>query len=113
MSALSYNCRGIGNHRAVGRLKKLLNKEAPDLVFLMENKRSAYEMCGLKKKLNFNDGFCIDSIGRLGGLVLLCSDNIEVDILSASFHYIDCNVNGLFLWSCLAFYWILWMGEKC
>ena len=38
MSLLSWNCRGLGNLRIVNALAKVVNKEEPIIVFLMETK---------------------------------------------------------------------------
>ena len=38
MSIISWNCRGLGNLRIVHALEKVVNKEEPDIVFLMETK---------------------------------------------------------------------------
>ncbi|XP_021842437.2 uncharacterized protein [Spinacia oleracea] len=107
MSLLSYNFRGLGNQRAVGRLKKLLNNEAHDIVFLMETKRSAEEMQVVKSRLGFSESYFVDSEGRAGGLALLWNDNIGVTVLSASLHHIDCIIKGLFCeeeWRLTCFY---------
>lgn len=96
MNILSYNCRGLGNHRVVGRLNKLLRKEGLELVFLMETKRSVVEMVSVNTKLQFPNTYFVDSVGHAGGLGLLWSDIVEVIIMSASVHYIDCSVKGLF-----------------
>ena len=38
MSLLSWNCRGFGNLRRVNVLAKVVNKEEPIIIFLMETK---------------------------------------------------------------------------
>ena len=38
MSTLSWNCRGLGNHRTVQALRSNVEREVPSLVFLMETK---------------------------------------------------------------------------
>ena len=38
MSLLNWNCRGLGNLWTVKTLEKAVNKEEPNIVFLMETK---------------------------------------------------------------------------
>ena len=38
MSLLSWNCQGLGNLQTVKALEKAVNKEEPNIVFLMETK---------------------------------------------------------------------------
>ena len=38
MSLVSWNCQGLGNLRIVNALAKVMNKEEPIIVFLMETK---------------------------------------------------------------------------
>lgn len=107
MSCISYNCRGLGNPRAVGRLKKLLSRERPDVIFLMETKLGSVEMNIIKNKLQFQNGYHVDAMGRSGGLSLMWMDNVDVSIMSASAHYVDCMVKGLFTndaWRLTRFY---------
>ena len=44
MSALSWNCRGLGNPFTVNALHKIVKEEDPTLVFLMETKYDVTEM---------------------------------------------------------------------
>lgn len=50
----------------------------------------------VKEKVKFPNGYFVDSAGRAGGLALVWSDDVKVNILSASLHHIDCMVEGLF-----------------
>ena len=38
MSLISWNCRGLGNPRTIKALQKVIQREEPILVFLMETK---------------------------------------------------------------------------
>jgi len=44
MRILAWNCRGLGNPRAVRALRGLVREEDPDILFLSETKRKATEM---------------------------------------------------------------------
>ena len=58
MSLISWNCRGLGNLRTVRALQKVINKEDPAIVFLMEMKldlewiRKVMEWCKIKNGFN-------------------------------------------------------------
>lgn len=96
MSLISYNCRGLGNPRSVGRLKTLLGKENSDVVFLMETKLGADRMSSVQNKLQMQKGYHVDAMGRSGGMSILWSDNVDINVLSSFSHYIDFTVRGLF-----------------
>ena len=56
MSALSWNCRGLGNLRTIRALQEVIASEDPILVFLMETKLSKEEMTKKKITLGFTEG---------------------------------------------------------
>ena len=68
MSALSWNCRGLGNLRTVRQLREVIASEDPILVFLMETKLSKEEMTKKKYTLGFTEGLVVASNGSKGGL---------------------------------------------
>ena len=70
MSALSWNCRGLGNPLTVKTLQKIV-KEDPTLVFLIETKLKVTEMEGVKRKIERQHGLVVPSQNRGGGLALL------------------------------------------
>ena len=49
MSAISWNCRGLGNPLTVKALQKVVLEKDPTLVFLMETKMDNMEMDGIKR----------------------------------------------------------------
>jgi len=63
MKILSWNCRGLGNPRAVRALLRLIQLENPTLVFLMETRLKVTEMESLKFKCGFNSGQMVDCSG--------------------------------------------------
>jgi hypothetical protein len=94
MKVLSWNCQGIGNPKTVRALKKLINTNWPDLVFLMESKVSGSNVPFLSKLDTRYKSHVIDYSttggGKAGGLILLWNvDNINVEIKDFSFNYID------------------------
>ena len=70
MSTISWNCRGLGNPRAIRALKGLIRLKEPKLVFLMETKMEARRVLKLKLTLGYPNGIAVDSTGRSGGLAL-------------------------------------------
>jgi exonuclease III len=78
MIVLSWNCRGLGNPGTVHDLHRLIKEKKHDLVFLMETKIQNKKCDFIRIKLGFDYMFGVDSVGRSGGLLLLCK--------------IDCNI---------------------
>ena len=78
--SLSWNCWGLGNLRTVNALAKVVNKEEPIIVFLMETnlKKDWIEL--IKEKYKMKNCFVVPSIGNSGGLILLWKEELRVDI---------------------------------
>ena len=107
MSAISWNCRGLGNPLTVIALQKVVLEKDPTLVFLMETKFDVTEMDGVKRKIERQQGLLVSRIRRAGGLVLLWKNSLQVDILSYSPGHIDAIVSeeqGLKKWRFTGFY---------
>ena len=66
MSAISWNCRGLGNPLTVNNLQKVVLEKDPTLVFLMETKFDVSEMDGVKRKINRQQGLVVPSRKRAG-----------------------------------------------
>ena len=89
MSALVWNCRGLGNPRTVGTLQKVVLEEDPTLVFLMETKFNVEEMMDIKRRLERIQRIIVPSVRWSGGLALLWKDSMAVDVLTFSPRHID------------------------
>ena len=61
----------------------------PYLVFLMESKANVKRMEKVKYKLGFSTGLFVPSKGCSGGLALLWSKEVNLEIQSYSPHHID------------------------
>ena len=68
MSCLSWNCRGLGNSRAVRSLCDLVKSHRPRILFLMETLVHEMKIEELRIKLGFSGKFSVNSIGHSGGL---------------------------------------------
>ncbi|XP_050290338.1 uncharacterized protein LOC126728582 [Quercus robur] len=107
MSAICWNCRGLGNPRTVGTLQKLVLEEDPTLVFLMETKFNVEEMVEIKRKLERSQGLVVPSVRRSGGLALLWKESLLVDVQTFSPRHIDVIVTedaGKMKWRFTGFY---------
>ena len=76
MSALSLNCRGLGNPLIVKTLQQFVKEEDPTLVFLMETKFKTMEMEGVKRKIKRQHGLVVPSQNHGGGLALLWKNTL-------------------------------------
>ncbi|XP_074301321.1 uncharacterized protein LOC141632701 [Silene latifolia] len=107
MNLFSLNCRGLGNPDVVGRLRNLIRREAPIVLFLCETKLSDSEMRKVRMLIDGYDGMEVDSVGRSGGLALLWQKGVHCVLRSMSVHYMDFDleigeaswrVNGFYGW---------------
>ena len=94
MSLISWNCRGLGNLRTVKALQKVINKEDPAIVFLMETKSDLEWMGKVKEWCKFKHGFIVPSQGKSGGLAMLWREEVRLDIQTYSSSHIDAWVHG-------------------
>ena len=107
MNSICWNCRGIGNPRSVYSLRNYVRRWTPYLVFLVETKAKQKRMEKVKFKLGFSNGLIIPSQGKSGGLALLWSKDIKLEIKSYSQHHIDAIIiehDRNFTWRFIGFY---------
>ncbi|KAJ1420760.1 hypothetical protein SESBI_14169 [Sesbania bispinosa] len=73
--------------------KRLVRREVPRLVFLMETKRLVVEMDYIKRKIGFSNMMVVDCSktngGRSGGLALLWKEDINLQLHSVSENHIS------------------------
>ena len=94
MIIMSWNCRGLGNCRAVQVLADLVSKKGPTILFLTETKLLVSEMQPVKAKLDFLSMLVVPSVRRYGGLVLLWKNEVVVDTQTYSPNHIDVHVSS-------------------
>ena len=61
MSLLSWNCRGLGNRWTIRALVKVINKQDPNIVFLMETKSGLDWMLKVCDLCKYKNGFIVPS----------------------------------------------------
>ena len=89
MSLICWNCRGLGNPRAVGHLRELRRSKRPRMLFLSETLLNREGMETIRRKLSYGSCFAVDNRGHSGGLALLWDDCVTVTLLSFSNNHID------------------------
>lgn len=107
MRAISWNCRGIGNPQSVWALHDMVRSWKPKFVFLMEPKSKIKRMEKIKNRIGFANGLIVSSRGRSGGVALLWTQEVNLDINSYSESHIDAFVKeseGNFQWRITGFY---------
>ncbi|KAL0355405.1 UNVERIFIED_CONTAM: hypothetical protein Sradi_3987400 [Sesamum radiatum] len=93
MSALVWNCGGLGSALTVQKLCECAHEWGPKLVFLSETKCSQKRFERVRECLNMF-GVCVLSVGRAGGLVLLWNKEIVVQLRSFSANHIAVDILG-------------------
>ncbi|KAL9422137.1 hypothetical protein AB3S75_034409 [Citrus x aurantiifolia] len=90
MKILSWNVWGLGNTRA--SLKYILQTYKPQIVFLYETKIRLMQMDVVRVDLKFENCFTVGRNGLRGGLTMLWSSDIAVNIASYSQHHINAEI---------------------
>ena len=89
MSLLSWNCRGLRNRRTVRALVKVINKQDPNIVFLMETKFGLDWMIMVRDWCKYKNGLIVPSRESSGGLALFWKQEIRLDIQTYSHSHIN------------------------
>ncbi|XP_074326831.1 uncharacterized protein LOC141664773 [Apium graveolens] len=92
MNFLSWNCRGLGNSRAVRVLRDLVKTRKPDFIFLSETLVSSVKISELCLSLGFVHNFVVDCVGRGGGLAVMWKNTVVCNIGSSSLNHIDVEI---------------------
>ncbi|GMI83525.1 hypothetical protein HRI_002021800 [Hibiscus trionum] len=107
MKLLSWNVRGLGKPRTVGRLRDFLRDVNPSVVFLIETKLHADVMLKVCKRCGFPNGIEVGSRGRSGDLCLAWRNGCQISLRSFLVRHIDFMVfddgSGQW-WRCTGFY---------
>ncbi|XP_050222275.1 uncharacterized protein LOC126672367 [Mercurialis annua] len=92
MSCLAWNFRGMASPRAIRFLKEMVKHKNQAMLFLCETLVTPVRIGALKSALKFESMFCVDSVGRKGGLAMFWKGDMNVVINGASNNYIDAEV---------------------
>lgn len=92
MNLLSWNCRGMGNPRAVRVFGDLLKSRNPDFVFLCETLVDASVINNLVDRFGFHNSFVVDRTGRGGGLAIMWKKSVLCQVLDSSSNHINLNI---------------------
>ena len=106
MNILSWNCRWIGNLRAIQLLKDPISSKKPDVLFLIEMLVGVAKMKSIKTQLVFEGMVVIEKEGHNVGLALLRKTKNTVSLLGFSQNFIDVVVKipDLPIWRMIGFY---------
>jgi hypothetical protein len=92
MKLLSLNCHGLGNPETVQELQTLVKVEVPQVVFVMETRLDVRSIEWLRIKLGFHGALGVNRARFGGGLALLWSNEVSVQIQSYSPSHIDAEI---------------------
>lgn len=102
------NCRGLGRSEAVQEVRSLVKLHSPMVVFLSETRFFHDRVDGLQRSLGFPNGWGVGSRGRGGGLALLWTNDVCVQLKSYDKLHMDAMVidpdTGGELWRFTGFY---------
>lgn len=106
MKHLSWNCRGLGNPRAVRHLRDLVKSHNPTLLFLSETLVKKDVIAELSSKLGFADFFAVDVVGRSGGLAVLWKSVLNCRVIGSSANFVDVHIleNSIPVWRLTCYY---------
>ncbi|KAL5567922.1 hypothetical protein UlMin_024497 [Ulmus minor] len=94
MNILVWNVQGLGNDWTFRILHDYVQQYSPSLIFLSETLCSKAQMERLRVRLGYTGMLTWEREGRSGGLCLLWSDSIHVQLLSGSKGHIDVQVTS-------------------
>ena len=92
MSALCWNCRGVGNAATVQELREFAKKFAPTLLCIVETQIEGSRVENLANTLGYDNAYAVDSQGRSGGLCLFWNNEIKIEVLGYSCYHLDVSV---------------------
>uniref|UniRef100_A0A2N9J510 Reverse transcriptase zinc-binding domain-containing protein n=1 Tax=Fagus sylvatica TaxID=28930 RepID=A0A2N9J510_FAGSY len=79
-----YSILGAGRAPTVKAIKALARSESPDVLFLSKTKINSPKVDRLKRSLGFADSFCLDCVGRAGGLALFWKLGVDLEVIFAN-----------------------------
>ncbi|CAN0841413.1 Transposon TX1 uncharacterized 149 kDa protein [Linum grandiflorum] len=80
MIIMSWNCRGMGQPRAVNVLDELIKTHRPGIVILLETFANKSRMETVRSKVKMEGCFAVDADGHSGGVCVLWREREEVTV---------------------------------
>lgn len=95
MSIITWNCQGACNKKFPSIFKSYVHTHKPDLFVLFEPRISGLQADKVISKLGFQRSHRVEARGFSGGIWVLWSTNIHVDILANHFQFIHMRLSFL------------------
>lgn len=92
MSIISWNCRGMAAPATIRELKELCKAHQPTILVLMETKIPRKKVDRLRRQFQFSNMFTVEPRGLFGGLCLLWTDQIQLQIFQYSPNFIHTTI---------------------
>ncbi|CAN0915184.1 hypothetical protein LINGRAHAP2_LOCUS28980 [Linum grandiflorum] len=74
MIVMNWNCKGIGQSRAVHVLGELIQTHRPGVLILLETFADKSRMKEVRVAVKFEGCFAVDAVGHSGGICILWRD---------------------------------------
>lgn len=113
MSCLSWNARGVGNPRTFRDLSRAICLYKPLIIFISESHCSNLIVSRINYAFPLYSCFCVPSIGKSGGLLLLWIKDLPLHVMSFSLGHIDSFIKETnFWWRFTSFYGNPKVGDR-
>lgn len=91
---MSWNCQGVGrsHNLTILRLVEIRKRYFPEMLFLMETKKSRNKMVDLHEWVGYDMVVIVEPVGYSGGLTLMWKKKVDVDIMYNDKNLIGCHV---------------------
>ena len=105
MKILGWNCWGICNASTARTLRATIRAQSPDFIFLCETKVNDDRLKILAASIGFFGHLIVKAKGKAGGVCLLWSDALDVEVLEFNSWTIAVVVkDALCSWAFVGFY---------
>ncbi|XP_074362922.1 uncharacterized protein LOC141703019 [Apium graveolens] len=106
MTALSWNCQGLGLPWKIQFLKNDVQQHEPSFVFLCETLCGKVRMEKIQRELNYEGMVVVEAQGKSGGMALLWKQENQATLLSFSNYHIDIETKsfGVGSWRFMGFH---------
>ncbi|GMI96535.1 hypothetical protein HRI_003322800 [Hibiscus trionum] len=89
MKTLIWNCQGLGNPETVQFLGQLVASKGPSLIFLCDTRLNKAKAENVKRRIDMVGNLVVERSNDCLGLMLLWSEEIQIDLLFFSRSHID------------------------